>query len=66
MIKRDSRVVLEVKGRRQEFEIAHAERLLGMPNNGGWHLPEDSNFQMTRINGLIHKRNTRKVKKSTE
>lgn len=29
----------------REFEFSHAERLLRMPNNGGWHLPENSNFE---------------------
>ena len=28
----------------QEFEASHAERLLGMKNNGGWQLPADSKF----------------------
>ena len=29
----------------REFEISHAERLLSMPNNGGWQLPENSKFE---------------------
>lgn len=29
----------------RDFELSHAERLLRMPNNGGWHLPENSNFE---------------------
>ncbi|MFR8207453.1 MAG: hypothetical protein ACLU99_14965 [Alphaproteobacteria bacterium] len=28
----------------EEFEINHAERLLRMPNNGGWQLPERQQF----------------------
>ena len=29
----------------RDFELSHAERLLRMPNNGGWHLPENSKFE---------------------
>lgn len=29
----------------REFEYSHAERLLKMPNNGGWHLPDNSKFE---------------------
>ena len=39
-----------------DFEIAHAERLLMMPNNGGWELPKDSTFEFTKENGIRHKR----------
>ena len=35
----------------REFEISHAERLLRMPKNGGWHLPENSKFEFVN-NGL--------------
>ena len=35
----------------REFEISHAERLLRMPNNGGWHLPDKSKFEFVN-NGL--------------
>lgn len=35
----------------RDFEMSHAERLLRMPNNGGWHLPEDSKFEFVN-NGL--------------
>lgn len=27
------------------FEFSHAERLLRMRKNGGWHLPADSKFE---------------------
>ena len=40
----------------EDFEIAHAERLLMMPNNGGWELPKDSTFEFTKENGIRHKR----------
>lgn len=38
-------VTLEVNGVTREFEFSHAERLLRMPRNGGWHLPENSKFE---------------------
>lgn len=41
-------------GLKQELGIQHAERLLDMgPNlNGGWELPEDSNYSYDEENGL--------------
>jgi hypothetical protein len=65
-MERTNRVVLQVGDKRQEFEINHAERILRMPDNGGWHLPEDSNYQMDEVNGLTSKRNKGKNKKSEE
>ena len=41
----------------KQFEITHAERLLRMPNNGGWRLPENSHFKFTNDNGIEYKRN---------
>lgn len=35
----------------REFEFSHAERLLSLPNNGGWKLPENSKYQFDE-NGL--------------
>lgn len=40
----------------EDFEITHAERLLRMPNNGGWHLPEDSEYKFSHDNGIIRER----------
>lgn len=40
---------------RQTFEINHAERLLRMPNNGGWQLPEDSPYYFDTKNGIGYK-----------
>lgn len=39
---------------KQEFGIEHAERLLDMGTllNGGWELPEDSNYIYDLENGL--------------
>ena len=65
-MERTNRVVLQVGDKKQEFEINHAERILRMPNNGGWHLPEDSNYLMDEVNGLTSKRNKGKNKKSEE
>lgn len=39
----------------REFEISHAERLLGMPNNGGWQLPENSEYIFDLNDGLKRK-----------
>lgn len=55
-------VVLECEklGVRREFDIDHAERLLLMKNNGGWHLPSDSNFEFDKENGIRYRRNNQK------
>ena len=65
-MERTNRVVLQAGDVKKEFEINHAERILRMPNNGGWHLPEDSNYLMDEVNGIVTKRNTRTAKKSEE
>ena len=41
----------------EEYEINHAERLLRMPNNGGWRLPDDSEYKFDFDNGIGRKRN---------
>ena len=38
----------------QDFEFSHAERLLGMRNNGGWQLPKDSKYEFK--NGSLNSR----------
>ena len=38
-------VTLIANGVTREFEFSHAERLLRMPRNGGWQLPENSTFE---------------------
>ena len=40
-------------GMKQDFLLSEAETLLGMPNNGGWRLPEDSPFE---FDGYVIKR----------
>ena len=36
----------------EEYEINHAERLLRMPNNGGWRLPEKTPFEFSNEYGI--------------
>ena len=48
-------VTLVANGVTQDFEMSHAERLLRMPNNGGWALPKDSKFEFVD-NGLQRRR----------
>lgn len=44
---------------RRAFSIEHAERLLSLgKNNGGWVLPEDSEFVYTLKDGIKRKSNT--------
>lgn len=43
----------------REFVQEHAENLLRMRNNGGWHLPENSPYQFSEENGIT-KRTTNK------
>ena len=60
---KSTRVLLEVPkhGIQQDFAVEHAERLLRMPNNGGWVLPEDSPFVLTS-DGLRPKSNKERDK----
>ena len=51
MAAKKTMVVLEANGITQEFEFSHAERLLRMPKNGGWKLPDGSKFEFVN-NGL--------------
>lgn len=46
----------------QSFEINHAERLLRMPNNGGWKLNEKSEYQFNQKDGIRYKQSTGKSK----
>ena len=39
-------------GAQQEFEINHAERILRAPNNGGWKLPDNSQYKFDYYNGI--------------
>ena len=51
-------VTLEANGVTQEFEFSHAERLLDMPHNGGWKLPENSKYVFVN-HGLQCKRDSK-------
>lgn len=42
----------------RDFEVSHAERLLAMPNNGGWKLLENSPYIFD--NGSISRRNQKR------
>lgn len=48
----------------REFEITHAERLLGMPNNGGWVLPTDSEYEYK--DGSISRKSTKGTKREAK
>ena len=39
-------------GAQQEFEINHAERILRAPNNGGWKLPDNSQYKFDYYDGI--------------
>ena len=53
------KLVVPKHGIEQEFGIQHAERLLDMGPflNGGWELPENSNYTYDEENGLRLKSN---------
>lgn len=51
-------VTLVANGVSRDFEFEHAERLLRMPRNGGWKLPEDSKYEFVE-NALHKRRNTK-------
>ena len=56
MVKKTS-VILECDALgRREFGVPHAERLLGMRNNGGWRLPDDSGYEYDTEHGIRRKR----------
>lgn len=42
-----SKIRLQVGSRIETFEAEHAERLLRMPNNGGWKIAEGENVTLT-------------------
>ena len=54
-----TRVTLVAGSITREFELSHAERLLSMPRNGGWHLPEDSKYEF--VDYGIRRRADKKV-----
>jgi len=48
------------------FNFEHAERLLNMPNNGGWMLPSDSPFTFSKEHGLEFRKNKKRDKGAEE
>lgn len=53
-----SRVTLvTADGMKQEFDINHAERILRVPENGGWKLPDDSSYQFDYYDGITKRTN---------
>lgn len=52
-------VTLVAGGVTRAFEISHAERLLRMPRNGGWVLPDDSPFEF--VEDAIQRRRNKKA-----
>lgn len=44
---RISSVRLQVGDRIETFGLEHAERLLRMPNNGGWHIADNEKVELT-------------------
>tara|TARA_R110000851_G_scaffold322550_2_gene488676 strand:+ start:5734 stop:5931 length:198 start_codon:yes stop_codon:yes gene_type:complete len=61
--KRVKTVELQIGDKKESFEINHAERILKMPNNGGWKLPTDSKY-IFDTNGLTVKSNKKTGTKS--
>lgn len=59
-------ITLQCEGVAKEFEVNHAERILRMPKNGGWKLPDNSPYQLDKNNGLITKRNSESISESKE
>lgn len=59
--KKAKTVRLEAGDISQEFEITHAERILDMGPalNGGWAIPEDSEYEYTEEYGIRLKSNKR-------
>lgn len=64
------KVRLEAGDISQEFEVSHAERILDMGPalNGGWYVPEDSEYEYTEEYGLklrTNKGNSAETSKET-
>lgn len=59
-ISKEKRITLVTdNGLKQEFAISHAERILdmGSATNGGWKIPEDSDYIYDEENGIRIKPN---------
>lgn len=51
MAAKTTTVALVAGEQQRDFEFSHAERLLALKKNGGWHLPADSKWEYNG-NGL--------------
>lgn len=62
------KVRLEAGDISREFEVSHAERILDMGPilNGGWRVPEDSEYEYTEEYGLKLKSNKRNTAETEE
>lgn len=58
--------LIKTGGRTQDFEVAHAERILRTPDNGGWRLPDDSPYQFDYYDGITRKPNPATAKEAAE
>lgn len=52
---KETKIVLEIPQGCQAFSIEEADTLLRMPINGGWKLPEDSEWSWTAEKGFEKK-----------
>ena len=52
---KETKIELEIPQGRQAFSIEEADTLLRMPINGGWKLPEDSEWSWTAEKGFEKK-----------
>tara|TARA_R110000782_G_scaffold231561_1_gene317863 strand:+ start:63 stop:287 length:225 start_codon:yes stop_codon:yes gene_type:complete len=63
MTKKSDTVELEANGKKREFELSHAEKIMRMPNNGGWHLPDGSAYNLDATNAINRRASKREPKK---
>lgn len=52
---KETKIELEIPQGRRAFSIEEADTLLRMPINGGWRLPEDSEWSWTAEKGFEKK-----------
>ena len=52
---KETKIELEIPQGRQQFPVEQADALLRMKFNGGWHLPEDSEWTWTPEKGFEKK-----------
>lgn len=53
---KETLIALEIPQGSQLFPIGEADELLRMPVNGGWKLPEDSDWQWSADKGFERKK----------